>query len=258
MIATPLTKRERQPRLQRETFRTSRLLDFASEKELISQTGHRPALWPLVVVKELVDNAIDACEEADIAPSIVITADRTGITVADNGPGIPAATVKGVLDFTVRVSSREAYVSPTRGAQGNALKCIVAMPYVIDGERGEIEIEARGIQHHIVMSVDRVRQEPVIQHEERKCKVKAGTVVRVPWRDLKKALRALYSAQWISRQASRRNSTTGTIPSTYRCLPSCPACWPRGGFARIAAALVTLHSITSSISRFTHCVRGTQ
>src|SRR5262245_41206489 len=71
-------------------------------------------------------------------------------------------------------------------------------------------------------------------------------------------LRALYSAQWISRQASRRNSTTGTIPSTYRCLPSCPACWPRGGFARNAAARVMLHSITSPISRFTHCVRGTQ
>src|SRR5215472_6133645 len=97
-----LRERERQPRLQRETFRTSRLLDFASEKELIAQTGHRPAQWPLVVLKELVDNAIDACEEADIAPSIVITADRTGITVADNGPGIPAETVRSVLDFMVR------------------------------------------------------------------------------------------------------------------------------------------------------------
>jgi len=37
------------------------------------------------------------------------------------------------------------------------------------------------------MSVDRIRQEPVIQHEERKSAVKAGTVVWVPWRDLKKA-----------------------------------------------------------------------
>jgi hypothetical protein len=29
--------------LQRSTFRTSRLLDFASEKELTAQTGHPPA-----------------------------------------------------------------------------------------------------------------------------------------------------------------------------------------------------------------------
>ncbi|MBV8112333.1 MAG: ATP-binding protein [Hyphomicrobiales bacterium] len=129
--------------LQRETFRTSRLLDFCSEKELAAQTGHAPAQWPLVALKELVDNALDACEEADIAPEITITVDKIGITVTDNGPGIPAETVNGVLDFTVRVSSREAYVSPTRGAQGNALKTIVAMPFVLDGRRGQVEIEAR-------------------------------------------------------------------------------------------------------------------
>ncbi len=37
--------------LERTTFRTSRLLDFCSEKELIAQTGHRPEGWPLVVLK---------------------------------------------------------------------------------------------------------------------------------------------------------------------------------------------------------------
>jgi hypothetical protein len=36
--------------------------------------------------------------------------------------GIAPQTVADVLDYAVRVSSREAYVSPTRGAQGNALK----------------------------------------------------------------------------------------------------------------------------------------
>jgi hypothetical protein len=49
-------------RLQRETFRTSRLLDFASTKELIAQTGHQPTQWPLVVIKEVIDNEVDACE----------------------------------------------------------------------------------------------------------------------------------------------------------------------------------------------------
>jgi DNA topoisomerase VI subunit B len=173
--------------LARTTFKTSRLLDFCSEKELIAQTGHRPAQWPLVVLKELVDNALDACEEAGIAPEITITVDKTGITVADNGPGIPAETVKGVHDFAVRVSSREAYVSPTRGAQGNALKTIVAMPFVLDGRRGRVEIEARGIHHVITLEVDHVRQEPVIRDEQNRSEVKDGTVVRVPWRNLAKA-----------------------------------------------------------------------
>ena len=49
--------------LQRATLRTSPLLDFCSRKELIAQTGHQPEAWPLVVLKELVDNALDACED---------------------------------------------------------------------------------------------------------------------------------------------------------------------------------------------------
>lgn len=110
------------PRLERATLRTSRLLDFCSEKELIAQTGHRPEAWPLVVVKELVDNSLDACEEGRVPPKVEIRVGDDGITVSDNGPGIPESTVESILDFSIRVSSREAYVAPDRGAQGNALK----------------------------------------------------------------------------------------------------------------------------------------
>ncbi len=112
----------RLPKLERTTLRTSRLLDFCSEKELIAQTGHQTDVWPLVVLKELVDNALDACEEVDVAPEIEVVVDDAGITVKDNGPGMPADTVADILDFTVRVSSREAYVAPDRGAQGNATR----------------------------------------------------------------------------------------------------------------------------------------
>jgi len=112
------------PKLNRTTFHTSRLLDFCSEKELTAQMGHEREHWPLVVVKELLDNALDACEEAGTAPTIAVAVDATSILVSDNGPGMPAATIDGTLDYSVRVSSREAYVSPTRGAQGNALKTI--------------------------------------------------------------------------------------------------------------------------------------
>ena len=51
----------------RETFSTPRLIEFTSIKELTTQTGHGPKDWALVIVKELTDNALDACEEAGIA-----------------------------------------------------------------------------------------------------------------------------------------------------------------------------------------------
>ena len=169
--------------LERATFRTSRRLDFASEKELVAQTGHQKDAWPLVILKELVDNAIDAAEEAGVAPVISVTVDRAGITVEDNGPGIPSDVVEDILDFGVRVSSREAYVSPTRGAQGNALKTVLAMPFVLDGDRGRVEIEASAAKHVIDFGVDRIRQRPTVEHRVEASDLKAGTRIRVGWPD---------------------------------------------------------------------------
>jgi DNA topoisomerase VI subunit B len=60
------------PKLDRTTFTTSRSLEFCSEKELIAQTGTPTEDWPVYLLKELVDNALDACEEADRAPEITI------------------------------------------------------------------------------------------------------------------------------------------------------------------------------------------
>jgi DNA topoisomerase VI subunit B len=169
--------------LERTTFQTSRLLDFASEKELVAQTGHQKDAWPVVLLKELVDNAIDAAEESGIAPVITVTVDRTGILVEDNGPGIPVDVVEAILDFSVRVSSREAYVSPTRGAQGNALKTVLAMPFVLDGRRGRVEIKARGTQHIIDFAVDRIRQQPVVEHHRESSDTAIGTRIKVEWPD---------------------------------------------------------------------------
>jgi len=171
------------PHLHRATLRTSRLLDFCSRKELIAQTGHQPEAWPLVVLKELVDNALDACEEAAVAPVVNVQVDDDGIIVSDNGPGIPAETIEGILDFSIRVSSREAYVAPDRGAQGNALKTLVAMPFVLDGNHGVIEVIAAGARHRIDFTVDPIRQEPVITHDVAPADRKNGPSICMKWPD---------------------------------------------------------------------------
>jgi DNA topoisomerase VI subunit B len=170
-----------QLRLARETFATSRLLEFCSRKELINQTGHGVEEWPLVILKELVDNALDACEEAEVSPHITIVVRNGQIVVTDNGPGIAATVVEKILDYNVRVSSREAYVSPTRGAQGNALKTILAMPFALDGTTGETVVEAGGIAHRITFAVDHIRQEPKIEHAQAGSDVKIGTRITAPW-----------------------------------------------------------------------------
>ncbi len=72
--------------LDRTTFRTSRLLDFCSRKELIAQTGHRPDAWPLVILKELVDNALDACEESGVAPRISVRVVAEIVSAEDPPP----------------------------------------------------------------------------------------------------------------------------------------------------------------------------
>jgi hypothetical protein len=124
-------------KLTQVPFTVSRLMEFCNKRELTNQTGHGAFEWPLVILKELVDNALDAAEEAEIAPVISVTVKPGSIVIEDNGPGIPAKTIESVLDYSIRVSSREAYVSPTRGAQGNALKTILPMSYVMDDRRGE-------------------------------------------------------------------------------------------------------------------------
>ena len=37
--------------IQRTTFSTSRTLEFCSAKELVAQTGHETADWPLVIIR---------------------------------------------------------------------------------------------------------------------------------------------------------------------------------------------------------------
>jgi len=173
-------------------FTVSRLMEFCTIRELQNQTGHSAYDWALVVLKELMDNALDACEEAEVAPVISIAVKDGSITIRDNGGGIETATIESILDYTIRVSSREAYISPTRGAQGNALKTILAMAFVLnrevnnqDNQENEAAavtiIETRGLKHRIEFSVNHINYEPKIAHDVSPSSIKVGTKVTVEW-----------------------------------------------------------------------------
>jgi hypothetical protein len=176
------------PKLTRVAFRTSRLMEFCTLRELQNQTGHSIYEWPLVLAKETVDNALDGAEEAEVAPDITVIVDPDTITIQDNAGGINTETIESILDYTVRVSSREAYVSPTRGAQGNALKTILAMGYVLDRKVGSDTdaagvtiIETRGVKHRIEFRVDHINNQPKIIHITAASPVNAGTRLTIKW-----------------------------------------------------------------------------
>jgi DNA topoisomerase VI subunit B len=167
--------------LERQTFVIPRELEYFSEQELTVQSGYaRRDWWPGVAVKELLDNALDACEQAGVAPRITISFDGASLTVADNGPGLPEATLEHVLDFTVRASDKAAYVSPTRGAQGNALKVVLAIPYVLSGGKPAwVEVEAGGVQHGIEISTDQIARRVRISRTRTEIAKSGGTIIRV-------------------------------------------------------------------------------
>jgi DNA topoisomerase VI subunit B len=174
------------PQITRTTFTTSRTLEFFTERELTMQLGVSRDLWGLALLKELLDNALDATEQTDQPPVITVTedADAHTLSVQDNGPGFPVATLEKSLDYTVRVSSNTYYVSPSRGQLGNACKCLWAAPYVLSGDRqqGQVDINVDGMRYEVQIRVDHIAQKPVLT-----CtpvpdpKVKSGTTVTIHW-----------------------------------------------------------------------------
>jgi Histidine kinase-, DNA gyrase B-, and HSP90-like ATPase len=179
---------KRSDTFERKVFRVSRLADFATIDELVKQTGQPVENWVLVIVKELVDNALDEAEKAGVAPVVEITVTDNAITVADHGRGIASATIKSLVDYSFRTSSNAAYVSPTRGQQGNALQILFAMPFVLDGREGEVLVESQGVAHTIRFSIDAVRQTPVVNHVKDGSAVRNGTRVTVRWPDSPRSL----------------------------------------------------------------------
>ena len=145
--------------LNRTTFRTSRLLEFAPEKELIAQTGHEPDAWPVVILKELVDNAVDAAEEAGTPPVITVTVDRTGIIGRGQRPGHPGRRGRGHprLQRPGLVARGIRQPDPRRAgqrAQDDRRHAVRAGRRNAAGSRSR-----RGAQrHNIDFGVDRIRQ----------------------------------------------------------------------------------------------------
>lgn len=149
-------------------------------QKLTNVTAHD---WDLYILKELVDNALDADEMIQHefgSPSIrvVMEYDREAhglrVTVL-NRAQFPLEFVRDLFDLEKRVSVKDYYNHPTRGAQGNALKTILGIPYALhyrflsDYELDEVPlaITCRNKRVEIRLAVDELHQAVNVVTEEK-------------------------------------------------------------------------------------------
>ena len=93
---------------------------FAKNRHLLGFDNPRKAL--LTTVKEAVDNALDACEEAGIVPEVWVHIESTGenrfkVGVQDNGPGILKKTIPLIFGKLL-YGSKFHRLRMSRGQQG--------------------------------------------------------------------------------------------------------------------------------------------
>ncbi|MBK8753008.1 MAG: hypothetical protein IPL99_15890 [Candidatus Competibacteraceae bacterium] len=141
--------------LERQHFTVSQENRYFDPARLTSMIGQEQNQWRHAALKELIDNALDAAENVypSIAPAVAIEFTETEngliLSVADNGPGIPAEEIPHISDFSSNSSTKLFYRAPLRGAQGNAIKTLIGMPVALGQEYSQLEIESQGQRHTI-------------------------------------------------------------------------------------------------------------
>jgi len=142
---------------------------FEKNKHMLGFDSEARAL--VTAVKEAVDNALDACEEAGIKPNVLIQIDEVGdyyrLVVEDNGPGITKAQIPkifGKLLYGSRFHKRE----QNRGQQGIGISAAVLYSQLTSGKPAKITSRTQegADAHYYELIVDTDENEPEISVDE--------------------------------------------------------------------------------------------
>src|SRR5205814_7677275 len=153
---------------------------FTKNRHLLGFDNPRKAL--LTCVKEAVDNALDACEEAGILPDVVIKvevaangeaappasqATRFRITVTDNGPGIVRQQIPPIF-AKLLYGSKFHRLKQSRGQQGIGISAAAmydqlttGKPYVVTSKT-----RRRRADHHFGIQIDPRKNAPVVARDQ--------------------------------------------------------------------------------------------
>src|SRR5574341_1559924 len=149
---------------------------FTKNRHLLGFDNPRKAL--LTCVKEAVDNALDACEEAGILPDIMVKlevvadgetppsvsqATRFRITVGDNGPGIVRQQVPKIF-AKLLYGSKFHRLRMSRGQQGIGISAAGMYAQLTTGKPVQItsRTSARASAHYFEVQIDTKKNEPRI------------------------------------------------------------------------------------------------
>jgi len=122
-----------------EAFSFNREFDFVRLERLCRTTGRSAHEWDLYIVKELIDNALDADEglwqsDPQQTPGLKIRVEYAAkqlFVEVSNRSVFPADLIPEIF-ATQQYTSRKAFIKGlTRGALGNALKTLLGIPYAL-------------------------------------------------------------------------------------------------------------------------------
>jgi DNA topoisomerase VI subunit B len=149
---------------------------FTKNRHLLGFDNPRKAL--LTCVKEAVDNALDASEEAGILPDVVVTvevvstngeappasqATRFRVTVIDNGPGIVRQQIPPIF-AKLLYGSKFHRLRMSRGQQGIGISAAGMYAQLTTGKAVQIisRTGPRAAAHYFEVSIDTKKNEPRI------------------------------------------------------------------------------------------------
>ncbi|MFI4897366.1 MAG: DNA topoisomerase VI subunit B, partial [Phycisphaerales bacterium JB059] len=146
---------------------------FTKNRHLLGFDNPRKAL--LTTVKEAVDNALDACEEAGILPDITVQLEeltappspskpgRYRITITDNGPGIVRRQVENIFGKLL-YGSKFHRMKMSRGQQGIGISAAGMYGLMTTGKPMVITTRPHKTKpaHHIELAMDTTKNKPEV------------------------------------------------------------------------------------------------
>lgn len=144
---------------------------FEKNRHLLGYENSTKAL--LTVVKEGVENSLDATEEAGVLPDIFVSVkqvgtDRFHVAIEDNGPGIAESKVP-VAFAKFLVGSKFHRLRQSRGIQGIGIHGAVLYSQLTTGKPIKVTSSTGKTIHVFELMIDVTKNEPkVISHEVQK------------------------------------------------------------------------------------------